>query len=110
LREEPTGADFAPVKSPLFSIKPKVGSGTKNARNVSYYIKDLGAPSVTTGTSDTVLALPLRRHNPEARLAYRFNNHLTGNVSYRHFSYNERDFSALDYRSNISTISLRITF
>jgi hypothetical protein len=34
LREEPTGADFAPVKSPLFSIKPKVGSGTKNARNV----------------------------------------------------------------------------
>ncbi len=77
---------------------------------VYYYIKDLGAPSVTTGTSDTILALPLRRHNPEARLAYRFNNHLTGNFSYRHFSYNERDFSALDYRSNISTISLRVTF
>ncbi|HEX4946534.1 MAG TPA: hypothetical protein VFZ34_07730 [Blastocatellia bacterium] len=77
---------------------------------VYYYIKDLGAPSVTTGTSDTILALPLRRHNPEARLAYRFNNHLTGNVSYRHFSYNERDFSALDYRSHISTISLRFIF
>jgi hypothetical protein len=39
LREEPTGADFAPVKSPLFSIKPKVGSGTKNARNVSIEVK-----------------------------------------------------------------------
>lgn len=77
---------------------------------VYYYIKDLGAPAVTTGATDAVLALPLRRHNPEARLAYRFNNHLTGNFSYRHFSYNERDFNALDYRSNISTISLRVTF
>jgi hypothetical protein len=77
---------------------------------VYYYIKDLGAPSVTTGTSDTVLALPLRRHNPEARISYRFNNHFTGNVSYRHFSYNERDLSALDYRSNITTVSARINF
>lgn len=75
-----------------------------------YYIKDLGAPSGTVGTTDSVLALPLRRHNPEARLSYRFNNHFTGNVSYRHFSYNERDLSVLDYRSNITTVSARINF
>lgn len=75
-----------------------------------YYIKDLGAPSVTAGTSDTILALPLRRHNPEARLAYRFNNHVTGNLSYRHYSYNEREASLLDYRSNILTLSARFTF
>ncbi len=75
-----------------------------------YYIKDLGAPNVTSGTNDTILAAPLKRHNPEARLAYRFNNHFTGNVSYRHYSYNERDFSVMDFRSNILTISTRITF
>lgn len=74
-----------------------------------YYIKDIGAPQTTTGTT-TVLALPLKRHNPEARLSYRFNNHVTGNVSYRHYSYNERDFSVMDYRSNIVTISTRFTF
>ena len=77
---------------------------------VYYYIKDLGAPSVTTGTNDTILALPLRRHNPEGRLAYRFNNHVTGNLSYRHFSYNERDTSVLDYRSNLVTLGARFTF
>lgn len=75
-----------------------------------YYIKDLGAPSGTVGATDSVLALPLRRHNPEARISYRFNNHFTGNVSYRHFSYNERDLSVLDYRSNITTVSARINF
>ncbi len=77
---------------------------------VYYYLNDRGAPSGIGGTNNTVLALPLRRHNPEARLAYRFNNHFTGNVSYRHFSYNERDLSTLDYRSNITTISARFNF
>ncbi len=77
---------------------------------VYYYIKDLGAPSVSAGTSDTILALPLRRHNPEARLAYRFNNHVTGNVSYRHYSYNEFNSGVMDYWSNILTLSARFTF
>ncbi|MFN7944537.1 MAG: hypothetical protein U0Z53_04245 [Blastocatellia bacterium] len=75
-----------------------------------YYIKDLGAPSVTLATTDTVQTLPLKRHNPELRLAYRFNNHVTGNVSYRHYSYNERDYATQDYRSNILTLSTRFTF
>lgn len=75
-----------------------------------YYIKDLGAPSGIPGAADTVLALPLKRHNPEARLSYRLNPHFTGNLSYRHFSYNERDLSVMDYRSNITTLSARITF
>jgi hypothetical protein len=75
-----------------------------------YYIMDRGAPSVTLGPDDLLSALPLRRHNPEVRLAYRFNNNITGNVSYRHYSFNERDFSVQDYRSNILTTSVRFTF
>lgn len=77
---------------------------------VYYYIMDRGAPSVSLGPNDFVSSLPLRRHNPEARLAYRFTNSVTGNFSYRHYSYNERDLSAQDYRSNILTTSLRFTF
>src|SRR5215510_4315251 len=77
---------------------------------VYYYIMDRGAPAVTIGPNDFVSALPLRRHNPEFRLAYRFSNHMTGNVGYRHYSYNEREFSVQDYRANILTTSLRFTF
>jgi hypothetical protein len=77
---------------------------------VYYYIMDRGAPSVTVGATDIVSALPLRRHNPEIRVAYRFTNNVTGNVSYRHYSYNERDFSFQDYQSNILTTGLRFTF
>jgi hypothetical protein len=75
-----------------------------------YYIMDRGNPTVPLGPNDQVNAYPLRRHNPEARLAYRFSNHVTGNLSYRHYSYNERDFAAQDYRANILTTSLRFTF
>jgi len=75
-----------------------------------YYIMDRGAPAVSLGPNDIVNAYPLRRHNPEARLAYRFTNNVTGNLSYRHYSYNERDFFVQDYRSNILTTSLRFTF
>lgn len=77
---------------------------------VYYYIMDRGAPSVTIGPNDFVTSLALRRHNPEARLAYRFSNFVTGNLSYRHYSYNEREFAVQDYRSNILTTSLRFTF
>jgi len=75
-----------------------------------YYIMDRGAPAVAIGATDLLNAYPLRRHNPEARIAYRFNNRVTGNLSYRHFSYNEDLFSFQDYRSNILTTSLRFTF
>lgn len=79
------------------------------------YIKDLGAPTRDLLTpppspNDFITALPLLRHNPEARLAFRFTNQITGNVSYRHYSYNERLFSIEDYRSNIVTTSVRFTF
>lgn len=102
------------------------------------YIKDRGAPagltvasgSVPLAAGDNIQALPMFRHNPEGRLAYRFNNHLTGNLSYRHFSYNETNLSRilnaaatptvpaytildpnfLDYRARIVTASLKITF
>src|SRR5215813_4677660 len=77
---------------------------------IYYYIMDRGAPSVSVGTNDLVSAFPLRRHNPEVRLAYRFSNNVTGNLSYRHYSYNERDFAVQDYRANILTTSLRFTF
>jgi hypothetical protein len=75
-----------------------------------YYIMDRGAPAVAIGATDLLNAYPLRRHNPEARIAYRFNNRVTGNLSFRHFSYNEDLFSFQDYRSNILTTSLRFTF
>jgi hypothetical protein len=75
-----------------------------------YYIMDRGSPPVSVGPNDLVSAYPLRRHNPEARLAYRFSNNVTGNISYRHYSYNERDFNVQDYRANILTTSLRFTF
>jgi hypothetical protein len=76
------------------------------------YVHDRGAPTVVplTGANDFVTAFPLRRHNPEARLALHFNRHATFNFSYRHFSYNERNFFRQDYRSNILTSSLRLTF
>ena len=77
---------------------------------VYYYIMDRGNPSVVLGPNDQVNSYPLHRHNPEARLAYRFNNTVTGNLSYRHYSYNERDFYAQDYRANILTLSMRLTF
>ena len=35
---------------------------------------------------------------------------VTGNIAYRHYSYNERDFAIQDYRANILTTSLRFTF
>ncbi|MBL8187784.1 MAG: hypothetical protein JNK38_07240 [Acidobacteria bacterium] len=75
-----------------------------------YYMMDRGAPSVSLGATDLLNAYPLKRHNPEFRLAYRFNNNVTGNLSYRHFSYNEKEFAVQDYRSNILTTSLRFTF
>lgn len=77
------------------------------------YIRDLGTPAnvgVPTGPNDFVTSFPLNRHNPEARLAVRFNNQVTGNVSFRHYSYNEKLFSFQDYRANIVTTSLRFTF
>jgi len=77
---------------------------------VYYYIMDRGAPSVTLGPNDFVSAYPLHRHNPEVRLAYRFSNFVTGNLSYRHYSYNEIDFSNQDYRANILTTGVRFTF
>jgi hypothetical protein len=77
---------------------------------VYYYVIDRGAPPVTIGPNDFVSAFPLKRHNPEVRLAYRFSNYVTGNLSYRHYSYNEREFAFQDYRANILTTSLRFTF
>ncbi len=79
-----------------------------------YYIMDRGNPSVTLGANDQVNSYPLRRHNPEVRLAYRFSNNVTGNLSYRHYSYNESEAISLNsfqnYRANILTTSLRFTF
>lgn len=76
------------------------------------YVHDHGAPSnpQVTGPNDIVTSFPLERHNPEARLAIHFNSHATFNLSYRNFSYNERNFFVQDYRSNIVTTSLRLTF
>jgi hypothetical protein len=80
---------------------------------VYYYIKDVGAPSsadVPPGPNNFIASFPLFRHNPEARIAYRFNDRLTANVSYRHYSYNELLQSIQDYRAQIVTTSLRFTF
>jgi hypothetical protein len=77
---------------------------------VYYYVMDRGAPRIVVGPNDLLSAYPLRRHNPEARLAYRFSNNVTGNISYRHYSYNEQEFAVQDYRANILTTSLRFTF
>ncbi len=76
------------------------------------YVHDHGAPgnAPVSGPNDIVTAFPLERHNPEARLAIHFNSHATLNFSYRHFSYNERNFFVQDYRSNIVTTGLRLTF
>ena len=84
------------------------------------YLTDIGAPNTartSAGPYDFIASFPLYRHNPEARLAYRFNNHVTGNLSYRHFSYNEKNFRSdlvgfrsQDYAANIMTTSLRFTF
>jgi hypothetical protein len=79
------------------------------------YTGDRGEPDKSLfgpnpGPNDFLNTLPLRRHNPEVRLAYRVNNSVTCNLSYRHFSYNERDGLKQDYRANILTTSVRFTF
>jgi hypothetical protein len=77
------------------------------------YIKDRGAPSsanVPTGPNNFITSFPLYRHNPEARIAFRFNNHVTANVSYRYYNYEERIFNVQDYQAKILTTSLRFTF
>jgi hypothetical protein len=77
------------------------------------YIKDIGAPSSTDvppGPNNFITSFPLFRHNPEARIGYRFNDRVTGNLSYRHYSYNEKQQSIQDYRANIVTTSVRFTF
>lgn len=77
------------------------------------YLHDRGAPSgvaLNPGDDNFVTELPLRRHNPEARLAYRFSRYFTGNISYRHYSYNERLAFIEDYRANLLTISGRFNF
>lgn len=75
-----------------------------------YYLMDRGAPTVVVGPNDFVSSLPLRRHNPEGRLSYRFTDHVSGNICYRHYSYNETQLFTQDYRANILTTSLRFTF
>ena len=72
------------------------------------------------------MALPFAKHNPEGRLAYRFNNNVTGNISYRHYRYSENnlpkrlnadnltftllDPGYMDYHAGIVTLSVKITF
>jgi hypothetical protein len=101
------------AKQDFFFVDGRVGI-TKyvDVLFVYRYLRDKGAPSSTpaTGPNDIVTAFPLKRHNPEARLAVHLNRHATLNLSYRHFSYNERNFTVQDYRSNILTSSLRVTF
>src|SRR5262249_6641265 len=77
------------------------------------YLQDRGAPvstGIPAGPNNFIFALPLHRHNPEARLAGRFSEARRRNPSYRHYSYNEKNFSAQDYRARIVTTSLRFTF
>jgi hypothetical protein len=77
------------------------------------YLQDRGAPAAAgfpTSATDFVSSLPLHRHNPEARISFRFNRHTTGSISYRHYSYNEIILNPEDYRANILTTSLRFVF
>jgi hypothetical protein len=77
------------------------------------YLQDRGAPAsigFPTGRNDFLNSLPLHRHNPEARVSFRFNRHTTGSISYRHYSYNEIILNPEDYRANILTTSLRFVF
>jgi hypothetical protein len=77
------------------------------------YIQDRGAPSsasVPPGPNNFVTSFPLYRHNPEARIAFRFNNHVTANLSYRYYNYEEKFFNVQDYQAKIFTTSLRFTF
>jgi hypothetical protein len=108
-----TGKSLFYAKQDFFFADARIGI-TKYADVllVYRYLRDKGAPSSppVTSANDIVTAFPLKRHNPEARLAVHLNRHFTVNVSYRHFSYNERNFAVQDYRSNILTSSLRLTF
>jgi hypothetical protein len=77
------------------------------------YIQDRGAPSsasVPAGPNNFISSFPLYRHNPEARVAFRFNNHVTANLSYRYYNYEEKSFNVQDYQAKILTTSLRFTF
>ncbi len=77
------------------------------------YIQDRGAPSsasVPSGPNNFITSFPLYRHNPEARIAFRFNNHVTASLSYRYYNYDEKSFAVQDYQGKIFTTSLRFTF
>jgi hypothetical protein len=107
-----TGKSLYYAKQDFFFADTRIGI-TKyvDLLLVYRYLRDKGAPSVTgLGANDIVTAFPLKRHNPEARLAMHLNRHATLNLSWRNFSYNERNFAVQDYHSNIITSSLRFTF
>jgi hypothetical protein len=77
------------------------------------YLQDRGAPAsigFPTSATDFVSSLPLHRHNPEARISFRFNHRTTGSITYRHYSYNEIILNPEGYRANILTTSLRFVF
>jgi hypothetical protein len=122
----------------FFFFDSRVGVTNRLDLYLAYrYLKDTGAPNGSTpvlvptanadGTVDFITSLPLKRHNPEARLAFRFNNYVTANLSYRHYSYNEKynigyfqSYTSTstgvvvnnvpDYRANIVTASMRFNF
>ena len=107
-----TGRSIYYARQNFFFLDTRVGI-TKyvDLLAVYRYVHDRGAPTVSgLGPNDFVTSFPLKRHNPEARLAIHVNPHATLNLSYRHYSYNEHNFSVQDYRSNIFTTSLRYTF
>jgi hypothetical protein len=128
-----TGTSRYYSKQNFFFVDSRVGlTSHVDLFFVYRYLKDLGAPNsappvLVPTDNNFITSLPLNRHNPEARLAFRFNNHVTANVSYRHYSYNEKfnlgyfqSYTSSstgvvltnnpDYRANIVTTSMRFTF
>ncbi|RMG50553.1 MAG: hypothetical protein D6723_12055 [Acidobacteria bacterium] len=66
---------------------------------------DFGYRLVNTSGS-----FPINFHRPYARLSLPVHRTMTLNIDYQHYGYNERGRSIQDYRANLLTTSLRLSF
>ncbi len=55
-------------------------------------------------------SFPINFHRPYARLSFPLHDTVTLNINYQHYGYNERGRSIQDYRANLLTTSLRLSF
>ncbi len=73
-------------------------------------VRDAGIDRADAGPNDFFTSFPLAFHRPSARLTIRLSGNLKWNVSYDHYSYNEKRLAVQDYHANLLYTSLQLGF